>query len=625
MVRPIRRRWCQPPIAEKFWKAIIYIRQQKQIPNNERICRYMMREHEMTKSECETELDYAVKDGLVMNYKMIGSKGVKTGIEQEGYKLPESDFSVSELGSHDWYCFECHDTGEVLQCSDCWRVYHTSCTGEDWSGVTFKCTLCKEIDASKRKGKISRKEINKLLYYVVKRLKEKTKELHRMGSELEDQRFHKFLFMLMDLNTMEQKTKDRMYRYLPEFLGDAKTVLHNTKLIYGAKHELSKLADAVMVDCRYDLAEIRQCKDCYYFSNAKPKNWFAEPCSPPHELVWAKQKGFSHWPAKVMKIEGNMYDVRFFGALHQRANLPKTAIKPISLSVREIGAKRTQGFIKSCEELQRHQALCARALQQQEDGEEDEESDEAPDLTFHAAGSPQPTPDSPQPKREKNRVNSMEISSSVTSIPEKPVATPESSLVTSSEDKVSASYPAKRLHVQTQTSKKLAHGKSRSAQTEPVDDSEATPAEPAGSIPAGKNCDCDKKYNKMLKDQREKQQRKLNDEKERGLQELSDRLKKDFEQDKQQAVSRAVSKNQREIEIAKRQTEERCKIEYMEEMKKLAQKHKEAISATKKKQWCYLCESEATYHCCWNTSYCSTKCQHDHWQKEHKRVCRRKR
>lgn len=40
---------------------------------------------------------------------------------------------------------------------------------------------------------------------------------------------------------------------------------------------------------------------------------------------------------------------------------------------------------------------------------------------------------------------------------------------------------------------------------------------------------------------------------------------------------------------------------------------------------CYNCEMEAIYHCCWNTSYCSTECQQIHWQREHKRVCRRKR
>lgn len=41
----------------------------------------------------------------------------------------------------------------------------------------------------------------------------------------------------------------------------------------------------------------------------------------------------------------------------------------------------------------------------------------------------------------------------------------------------------------------------------------------------------------------------------------------------------------REIERTKQSTEEKCKKEYMEEMKKLAAKHKDAISATKRKQW----------------------------------------
>ncbi|XP_055871580.1 MYND-type zinc finger-containing chromatin reader ZMYND8-like [Biomphalaria glabrata] len=37
------------------------------------------------------------------------------------------------------------------------------------------------------------------------------------------------------------------------------------------------------------------------------------------------------------------------------------------------------------------------------------------------------------------------------------------------------------------------------------------------------------------------------------------------------------------------------------------------ISQTKKKQWCAECWKEALYYCCWNTSYCSYKCQQKHW------------
>lgn len=38
---------------------------------------------------------------------------------------------------------------------------------------------------------------------------------------------------------------------------------------------------------------------------------------------------------------------------------------------------------------------------------------------------------------------------------------------------------------------------------------------------------------------------------------------------------------------------------------------------------CYYCESPAQYYCCWNTSYCSLHCQREHWQSEHRHVCRR--
>ena len=40
---------------------------------------------------------------------------------------------------------------------------------------------------------------------------------------------------------------------------------------------------------------------------------------PPHELVYAKLKGFSYWPSKVIRyIDDDKLDVRFFGGLHQR-------------------------------------------------------------------------------------------------------------------------------------------------------------------------------------------------------------------------------------------------------------------------------------------------------------------
>jgi hypothetical protein len=63
---------------------------------------------------------------------------------------------------------------------------------------------------------------------------------------------------------------------------------------------LADMARQMLRDCIYDLQEIRQCRDCYRVSNEKTdKHWFCQPCRPAHQLVYAKQKGFPYWPAKV--------------------------------------------------------------------------------------------------------------------------------------------------------------------------------------------------------------------------------------------------------------------------------------------------------------------------------------
>uniref|UniRef100_A0A914QY90 MYND-type domain-containing protein n=1 Tax=Panagrolaimus davidi TaxID=227884 RepID=A0A914QY90_9BILA len=76
-----------------------------------------------------------------------------------------------------------------------------------------------------------------------------------------------------------------------------------------------------------------------------------------------------------------------------------------------------------------------------------------------------------------------------------------------------------------------------------------------------------------------------------------------------------------EIAITKKILEK----EYMKisknEIEKCAERRRNEIAAAKKTQWCARCENESIFLCCWNTSYCSEECQHQHW-KSHKKTCR---
>ena len=134
----------------------------------------MTRHHGLSKDATQRLLDLAVEDNLVKLETKIGTKGNKNGIEERAYRLPTHDMLPKER--YDWYCFHCHNGGEVVLCTGCHRVYHESCLKEPLSEVNdFFCNFCKimqkvpEVTASKR----DRKDLNHLLSLCVKKLSDK--------------------------------------------------------------------------------------------------------------------------------------------------------------------------------------------------------------------------------------------------------------------------------------------------------------------------------------------------------------------------------------------------------------------------------------------------------------------
>ena len=92
-----------------------------------------------------------------------------------------------------------------------------------------------------------------------------------------------------------------------------------------------------------------------------------------------------------------------------------------------------------------------------------------------------------------------------------------------------------------------------------------------------------------------------------------------------QAVKRAVNKErldrERAVDEAVKKALEKAKLEKEKQLQRSLQVAKEeaekslheAVSLSKKKQWCAHCRQEAFYPCCWNTSYCTPECQKAHW------------
>ncbi|XP_032674014.1 zinc finger MYND domain-containing protein 11 isoform X2 [Odontomachus brunneus] len=627
------RRKSDPSMTQRIWDTIKITVHQRSLPSNDRMVRHLARVYGFTEQEAQEELNKAVEDGLVFLKKVP----TRNGIEQESYRLPPMDL-LATADSHDWYCYKCQRAGAVECCEQCHRVYHPEC----YSSSTVKskiCNFCEKINSDTYPDKT---ELNHILSFTCGHLKAKLPPeitnrtiVFNNGpivtpangfsgptwvSEGEDAWRPSILVKKhMDLAIMDAKTSNKEYKNLAEFEADAHNILHNIMIYHGTQSVIGDMGQSMYQDCCYDLQEIRRCADCYRISNEKSeKMWFCIPCNPPHQLVYAKQKGYPYWPAKVMQVNGNVYDVRFFGGHHMRAHIEKVFIRPISSTPqnlqppekgkwKEMEIKRSTAWNRAFEELKHHQHLLAKMGKKKEDINTTEDDD-----------------DGPTPAKIRNQESSSSKGASHSSnLPKQLMKDLRVKVERLSSDGHETQTANDAADNKVNASKSNGANEDRQVPHLPVAEDEPareiTSTCPQGLRKEGSQEDmvtssCQEPRSKCVLVQTEQIQAD-------GLPPA--KIKRE-RRTSEQPLTTALEKLRRELELDKCRELERLQAEYRKELRQMEQRHKQAISDIKKKQWCYNCEIEAIYHCCWNTAYCSTECQQIHWQREHKRVCRRK-
>ncbi|KAK9500243.1 hypothetical protein O3M35_001537 [Rhynocoris fuscipes] len=372
-----RRRMSCPQVVQQLWDAVKVIRYQRQVPNLERIVKYMNRVHSVNEEEVTRQLGYCVRDGLLLITKRKGSKGSKLGVEQEGYKLPNQ----AERDKHDWYCSECHTGGDVIPCGACHRVYHLSCISNlPGTKNKYQCSVCQAIEEDKSLPGLKHSSLNRLLTLVCTILKDKYSTLvnsHEFlqrsinigspGAQIdigsEWWRVSYLIHSVMDIGRMQQKAADRGYNNLAEFTADATTIVHNVVIFHGVHSDIADTARQMVRQCSSEVSQLSWCHQCYKSCVRKTsRHWFCTPCRPPHQLVYAKAKGQPYWPAKIIREQGDRVDVRFFGGTHYRATVDRSNTLPISTNLASVqtSEKRSSSWSRACEELKRHTEMLRR-------------------------------------------------------------------------------------------------------------------------------------------------------------------------------------------------------------------------------------------------------------------------
>uniref|UniRef100_A0A3Q2UKX3 Protein kinase C binding protein 1, like n=1 Tax=Fundulus heteroclitus TaxID=8078 RepID=A0A3Q2UKX3_FUNHE len=261
---------------------------------------------------------------------------------------------VPQDGRNDFYCWLCHREGQVLCCELCPRVYHAKCLklpaepeGDWFCPECEKITVAECIETqSKAMTMLTIDQLSYLLKFALQKIKQPGTEPFQKPVSLEQHPdYAEYIFHPMDLSTIEKNVKKKMYGCTEAFLADMKWILHNCIIYNGGNHKLTTTAKVIVKICEHEMNEIEVCPECYLSSCQKRDNWFCEPCSQPHPLVWAKLKGFPFWPAKALREKDGQVDARFFGQ-HDRAWVP---INNCYLMSKEIpfSVKKTKSIFNS--------------------------------------------------------------------------------------------------------------------------------------------------------------------------------------------------------------------------------------------------------------------------------------
>lgn len=277
-------------------------------------------------------------------------------------EYPESTAATTDQSSgKDRYCWVCHKERSQITCRQCPRSYHLKCipqsnstnnsTNNKTSGQGFEswtCIECRDIAADEedlqqfnttasadddntntsvqstygskwRLAQLSVEEMSELFKFALQTIHQTADPtFHRPVSPVVFPDYHQMVHCPMDLSTIERKVKSHKYRSQTAFLADIKWIVHNCIIYNHSNHPLTTNAKYLCRVARNEMAEMEICPDCFRNFYTVTDMSFAEPCRKPHQLVFARVKGYPLWPAKVVRLgKQNEVDCRFFGT-HDR-------------------------------------------------------------------------------------------------------------------------------------------------------------------------------------------------------------------------------------------------------------------------------------------------------------------
>ncbi|CAL8103186.1 unnamed protein product [Calicophoron daubneyi] len=319
---------------------------------------------------------------------------LSNSIRDECVKLDQSQYRVVDIltsfkkDRSDWYCFECHGPGRVVQCPTCFRVYHPDClsaacetqwtsrlpredptvgtdaTCEPGLPPTHPCPVCKRLSRVANINSTTPSELHRIFCTALDWIRNKVrwKRMQKVGYLYEPLRNEFFAYYQINTRMIGDKmradpTSKEGYPNRTSLLVDLDNLVHSAAVFYGTKDDMSNMARQIRSQLRREMRESAYCIDCYLrHPGTSTSARLAAPCRAPHRLLWFHHNGWSFRPCKILYESSEGYEVVCFGGRHEREFVPRARAVDSTFTASELGLRMTPSLKKALDEAEEYKA-----------------------------------------------------------------------------------------------------------------------------------------------------------------------------------------------------------------------------------------------------------------------------
>ncbi|CAG5108014.1 Oidioi.mRNA.OKI2018_I69.chr1.g3597.t1.cds [Oikopleura dioica] len=332
----IRRR-SDPVLCRRIWEAVNEIHADNENDSDPTppdvsliLAKLTEADPSLEKPKIIDECEKMVEDDLLYPTCTVSNTG------EEHWKFSIPSYAPRGTGrARDWYCFVCHQPGEVLGCRTCFRSYHINCLSEAPRTSTSRnqkidenwtCLWCIFLKQSMEKA-FNPEIFKKSMKMLLKMISQQHRVLDTPMLPLEKN----FVFRHASLLQIKDLVEGNMIKCPEQFELEVRNIVHNFHVYFGPNDSKTARAEHALLNTREYVQDMDPCIECFWNKyESWPQisdKWRVKTCNPAHFIARVKHKTFGYTPAKVLSsLLAAEVQVMFFAGKAEKVTVDRGSV-----------------------------------------------------------------------------------------------------------------------------------------------------------------------------------------------------------------------------------------------------------------------------------------------------------